>query len=148
LINFELSLFATEVQKASEQHAKKRRYVQPKGMDTTDTIKFLGRSLNGYCLMGMVVCISQAPQHGWETWFSCTYGQKLSKLRAPVRKVPLMDIQKEHKAARASLIKAKKAFEDTPQSGSPSSKYWAVRKSAFEGTVAYVQMLEELMAAI
>jgi len=148
LINFELSLFATEVQKASSQHTKKRRYIQPKGMDSTDTIKFLGRSLNGYCLMAMVVCISQAPQHGWETWFSCTYGQKLAMLRAPVKKVPLMDIHKEHNAARASLVKAKKAFEDTPQSGSPSSKYWAVRKNTIEGAAAYVQMLEELMVPL
>ena len=57
--------------------------------------------------------ISQSPQNGWETWFSCTWGQNVAKLQAPCdrqkpRKVArvLQTARKEAQAAADSLAKA------------------------------------------
>jgi hypothetical protein len=37
--------------------------------------------------MNAMVCLSQAPQNGWETWFSLNYGTSLSKLQVKVPRV-------------------------------------------------------------
>merc|ERR1712190_66561 len=102
LINYELTLMATEVQSATEYHQKKKRYVKPNKVLSTDTIRFLGRSLDGYCILAMMVCISQAPQNGWETWFSCTYGERLARLKSPLKKMKLKNLKKELQAAETN----------------------------------------------
>merc|ERR1712039_151419 len=107
-MGYELTLMATEVQTATDCHQKKRRYVKPNKALSTDTIRFFGRALDGYCHLAMMVCISQAPQNGWETWFSCTYGERLAKLQAPLKKMKLKDIDKELKEAAKNADKAKK----------------------------------------
>ena len=47
----------------------------------------------------MIVTLSPARSCGWETWFSCTYGQDLQKLRCPVQPQASKDL--------ARLISAK-----------------------------------------
>ena len=59
------------------------RYSPPTQM-TTDTQRFMGAALNGRSLMCMIVTLSPAGQHGWETWFSLQYGTNLARLTAPV----------------------------------------------------------------
>merc|ERR1719238_98464 len=113
MINFELTLLATEVVNATEAHKNKRRYIKPKGTSTTDAMRFIGRCLDGNAQPGMIVCISQSPQHGWETWFSCTYGEKLAALKSPLKKMKLKNLDKELKAAEKNVAKARKAVEDT-----------------------------------
>lgn len=144
LINFELSLLATEVMNATEAHQRRRRYVQPRGFSTTDTMRFLGRALAGHCLMCMVVCISQAPQNGWETWFSCTYGQSLAKLKAPLKKQKFRQMNKELRDARTALTKTNKAVEDTKKGGAGQKKYLANRQAVARAAKQYVEMLEEI----
>merc|ERR1711943_167904 len=109
---------ATEVQTATDCHLRKRRYVKPNKMLSTDTIRFLGRSLGGYCVLAMMVCISQAPQNGWETWFSCTYGERLARLKSPLKKMKLKNLKKELKDAKANAQKTAKEVEQTPKTGS------------------------------
>merc|ERR1712187_456426 len=143
LINYELTLMATEVQTATDCHQKKRRYVKPNKALSTDTIRFFGRSLDGYCLLAMMVCISQAPQNGWETWFSCTYGERLAKLQAPLKKMKLKELDKEVKAAAKEAAKAKKVFEDTPQKGA-AAKYLDLRRGLANAAKEYLEILQEL----
>jgi len=145
LINFELSEFATEVQKATDAHLAKRRYVKPRGQCTTDTARFLGRSLDGYCLLAMMVCISQAPQNGWETWFSCTYGERLGRLKSPLKKMKLKSLSKELKDAQACAKKTAKEVADTPKTGS-GAKWLPLREGAARGAAEYLQIMEWLAA--
>merc|ERR1719235_293073 len=145
LINFELSLFATEVQTATEAHLAKRRYIKPRGTCTTDTMRFLGRSLYGYCLLAMMVCISQAPQNGWETWFSCTYGERLARLKSPLKKMKLKNLKKELKDAQAHVKKTTKELKDTPQTGS-GAKWLPLREGAARSAAEYLQIMEWLAA--
>jgi len=145
LINFELSLFATEVQTAAEAHKAKRNYIKPRGASTTDTMRFLGRSLDGYCLLAMMVCVSQAPQNGWETWFSCTYGERLARLKSPLKKMKLKNLQKELKSAEANARKTAKDVADTPKTGS-GAKWLPLRESAARGAAEYAQIMQWLAA--
>merc|ERR1712032_150969 len=82
IINYELSMMGTEAIKAADCYSKKLKYVPPKLM-VTDTIKVFGGCLAGHAVCGMILCISQAPSNGWETWFSCEMGQQIAKLKAP-----------------------------------------------------------------
>jgi len=143
LINFELSMFATEVQNATDAHLAKRRYVKPRGQATTDTMRFLGRSLDGYCILAMMVCISQAPQNGWETWYSCTYGERLAHLKSPLKKMKLKDLKKELKDAQANAKKAAKEVENTPKTGS-GAKWLPLREGAARATAEYLEIMQWL----
>merc|ERR1719235_1923117 len=143
LINFELSLFATEVQNATEAHKAKRRYVKPRGTSTTDTMRFLGRSLDGYSILAMMVCISQAPQNGWETWYSCTYGERLARMKSPLKKMKLKDLKKELKDAQANAKKTAKDVEQTPKTGS-GSKYLPLREGAARSAAEYLEIMQWL----
>ena len=64
----------------------------------------LGASATGHARLGIIVCISPAPQNGWETWFSCTWGQNASKLRAPANKQKAVAIEKELAQANTALL--------------------------------------------
>merc|ERR1712139_252022 len=145
LINFELSLFATEVQTATDAHLAKRRYVKPRGQTTTDTMRFLGRSLDGYCILAMMVCISQAPQNGWETWYSCTYGERLAHLKSPLKKMKLKDLKKELKDAQANAKKTAKEVENTPKTGS-GAKWLPLREGAARSAAEYLEIMQWLAA--
>lgn len=145
LINFELSMFATEVQNATQAHQAKRRYVKPRGTATTDTMRFLSRSLDGYCLLAMVICISQAPQNGWESWFSCQYGEQLARLKSPLKKMKLKDLKKELKDAGVKAKKAAKEVEQTPKTGS-GAKYLPLREAAARSAAEYLEIMQWLAA--
>lgn len=148
MINFELSLLATEVEKATDCHQRKRRYVQPRGSTTTETLKFLGRSLSGECLMCMIVCISQAAQNGWETWFSCGYGESLAKLKAPLKKQKILKMDKAVTAAEKALAKKTKEVEDTRRGGAGRQKFVPIREAHQRAAQCYLDLLREITAPI
>merc|ERR1712087_973888 len=83
IVNFELSGLRTAVVQATEQHRKRKPLVIPKGLGTS-FVEYASRCFSGTALLAMIVTLSPAPSCGWETWFSCTYGEDLRKLRAPV----------------------------------------------------------------
>lgn len=145
LINFELTMFATEVQNATEAHLAKRRYVKPRGTATTDTMRFLSRSLDGNCILAMMICISQAPQNGWETWFSCGYGERLARLKSPLKKMKLKDLKKELKDAEAKAKKTAKEVKDTPKTGS-GAKWLPLREGAARSAAEYLEIMKWLAA--
>lgn len=145
MINFELMSIRDEVVKATEQHSKKKKYLPPKRM-TTDTMRFMGTCFTGKALLGVIVCISQSPQNGWETWFSCTYGNDLAKLKAPLQKGKLKAYDKVLKDAKAAAARALKVFKDTPETG-PAAKWRPLRKGQAHGTAELVKVLEALKTA-
>lgn len=85
MINFELFELGKEVNLATNKHRRRLPYKAPT-QNTTDFIKYCGNLLNGSCMCKMMICLSQAPQCGWETWWSLQYGTDLSKLKVPVVK--------------------------------------------------------------
>jgi hypothetical protein len=84
IINFELSQLRTAVVQATEQHQKGLPLINPKAAGT-EFIEYTKGCFDGSSLLSMIVTLSPARSCGWETWFSCTYGEDLQKLRCPVQ---------------------------------------------------------------
>merc|ERR550514_1300792 len=69
MINYELAEMRTQIQFAGEAHAKNKPYSPPRQL-ATQVVRFILGMLDGSARTGMIVTLSQAPQNGWETWFS------------------------------------------------------------------------------
>jgi len=113
IINYELFEMGKEVLLATGLHRKRKAYTPPRQM-TSSFIKATGACLGGKCRTAMIVCLSQAPQCGWETWFSLQYGTNLAALSAPVVRqkrtkfdLALKTAVKNEKASRQRLDNAK-----------------------------------------
>jgi hypothetical protein len=73
MINFELTELLTVCIQATDAHNKKTKFrLNP--LNTFPTLVYLATLISGSALMNMIVCLSQAPQNGWETWFSLYFG--------------------------------------------------------------------------
>ena len=110
-INYELSELATCVTRATEAHNKKQKFSVSTSL-TPPGIQYMSQLMNGSAKMNMIVCLSQAPQNGWETWFSLQYGTSLSKLAVAIPKQPLVGI-------KTALTDAKKNYEDMKKKADP-----------------------------
>jgi len=105
---------------------------------------FLGGALMGEARLEALICLSQSPQNGWETWFSIAqYGRQLAKLKTRVKKVPITPIDKAVKAAQVAACEAAEALKN--QKDTPSAmKYAAFRlgmKVYTEQRLHYLQIL-------
>jgi len=127
LINYELHELAREVLKATEAHQRQRKYVPMKQL-CTPAIQYLSSALDGSSLLGMVICLSQAPHCGMETWFSCQYGTTLSKLRCPVQPERVMNYAEKQRLAQAAASKAQRELDNSSRTG-PGAKYYPVRQA-------------------
>ena len=81
----------------------------------------------------------------WETWFSCTYGEDLNKLRAPVvpqRQAPIANVLA---AARAAAAKSAAELAKTPSSG-PAAKYLPKRTVQARHYAREVELFAQLEA--
>lgn len=107
----------------------------------------IGRCLVGQCWMNAIICLSQSPQNGWETWFSCRYGDDLAKLQAPVRKVKPEDATKATTSLRKAAQKARDVLDKTPTTG-PSAKYRPLRQAMVKHTADELELHEHLMAQL
>ena len=82
-INYELSALHTLCVNATEAHKKGKQFKVASSL-TPPGVQYVASLINGSCIMNMIICLSQAPQNGWETWFSLKYGTDLSKLEIKV----------------------------------------------------------------
>ena len=90
LINFELTNLLTEVVSATMSHKAGRKYTPGYGQNG-GAAQFFGGALAGESRLGALICLSQSPQHGWETWYSIAqYGRQLAELKTRVRPVAKM----------------------------------------------------------
>lgn len=138
IINYELSMLSTEVIKAADCYTNKKKYAKPKTL-VTDTVKVVGGVLDGHAVCGMIICISQAPSNGWETWFSCEMAEQLAKLKAPsidekirLRADEIKGVQKKIDTAEQELAK------------NPNAKFAPMRKGMVYGMKRYLEILETL----
>eukprot|EP00929_Paragymnodinium_shiwhaense_P030203 TRINITY_DN17154_c0_g1_i1.p1 TRINITY_DN17154_c0_g1~~TRINITY_DN17154_c0_g1_i1.p1 ORF type:complete len:503 (-),score=91.83 TRINITY_DN17154_c0_g1_i1:161-1669(-) len=127
LINFELTGLLTEVVTATDQAKHNRPYRTGQGIVGGSAVAFLQSALAGEARLSALVCLSQSPQNGWETWFSiCQYGEKLAKLKTRVNSVPILKSAKALEEARKALAAAE--LEVQNQRDTPSAmKYAALR---------------------
>mmetsp|Transcript_76160 Transcript_76160/g.205436 ORF Transcript_76160/g.205436 Transcript_76160/m.205436 type:complete len:458 (-) Transcript_76160:42-1415(-) len=121
IVNYELSGLRTAVVQATEQHKKRKPLVNPKQLGTS-FIEYASGCFTGSALLAMIVTLSPAPSCGWETWFSCTYGDDLNKLRAPVAPQAAKPLDAVIEQAEKTATKAAADLAKTPASG-PSAKY-------------------------
>merc|ERR1712066_698101 len=89
--------------------------------------------------MGMVVCMSQAPQNGSESWFSCTMGEKLASLKSAVRSQKVINIESTIKDTQAKLTKTEKSLRDKP-----GAKFTDKLKAQAKALRAELEIFEEL----
>jgi len=144
LINMELSGLLTEVVHATNKAKAGQAYKDNNSLMESATTKFFGAALSGAARIGVLICLSQSPQNGWETWYSIAqYGAQLANLRTRVRKVPSVSMAKALSQARAEAESA--AADLANQRDTPSAmKYAAFRygmKVYTEQRLVYLQRL-------
>lgn len=132
LINFELTQVTTAFMLATDSWAKGRKY-KPQTALVPPGVWYLGGCCTGHARLGIVVGISQSPQNGWETWFSCTWGTNAAKLKAPCNKQKAKDVDKELKTAEKERKEAEDAIAKADPK-SPSSQKFAMFRA---GMAAY-----------
>ena len=125
LINFELSNLLTEVVTATNAHKAKQPY-KSSGFGQSASIAYFGGALAGESRLGVIICLSQSKQNGWETWFSmANYGRPLSELKTRVRPVESVGMDaalaEADKAAAAAAADFEKAGTSGQAPGAPSS---------------------------
>ena len=65
---------------------------------------FLGNQIKGESLISVLICLSQAPQNGWETWYSLWYGSKMAGLKVAVPQVENISFTKALKRAQKEVV--------------------------------------------
>lgn len=146
MINYELFLIGREVLTATAKHRAGEPYAPPR-QSTTPFIKLLGACLDGSCELAMIVTLSQAPQNGWETWFSLQYGSDLASLSAPVRRRKARDLGAELRQAEARARETAAAIAGgPPPPNAPAAKYWRARQAAAHAAEERVAWIHRLAA--
>ena len=79
--------------------------------------------------MSMLICLSQAPQNGWETWFSLWYGSKMAELKVAIPKLETISFSK-------ALAKARKTVQESAANADP-------KRPPTKNTFAYVDIHEK-----
>lgn len=145
LINFELTGLLSQVVGATDlaKQGKTFRCSRNQCWGGSAT-QFLGGALAGESRLGALICLSQSPQNGWETWFSIAqYGAQLANLKTRVKKVPSMSMAAAIRQAQQAADEAAEALRNQKETAA-AMKYAAFRngmKVYTEQHLHYVQML-------
>jgi len=146
IINMELMEIGKEAIKATDAHKKGRKYVPPKQL-ATSAMQFVGSNFDATVDVGMVVCLSQAPQNGWETWFSLEFGKNLSELKVVLKKPKSVTLSKSLKEAKEKVKSCQAALDKTPKEG-PSAKYRPRRTADVKVWEARAFALEQVQSLL
>lgn len=150
LINFELSNLLTEVVGATTCHKQGRKYTPGWGMNGQGAMSFFGGALAGESRLGALICLSQSPQNGWETWFSIAqYGRQLADLRTRLKSAPVVKMDAALKEAAKAAVEAADGLAKTGTSPS-NLKYLPYRvgmKVYTEQRLEFLRLLDEMAKA-
>ena len=144
LINYELSQLRTAVVQASEQHMKGLPLLNAKGVNTA-FVEYAKGCFDGSALLSMIVTLSPARSCGWETWFSCTYGVDLQKLRCPVQPQKARSLAKLIAASEVAIGKFKEELALAESKGA-MNKYVERRAVMAKGEARVLEQLQRLQA--
>mmetsp|Transcript_49094 Transcript_49094/g.59477 ORF Transcript_49094/g.59477 Transcript_49094/m.59477 type:complete len:490 (+) Transcript_49094:15-1484(+) len=139
VINLELSSIASEVLRATGAHRQGKPYTPPRQL-CTETIKFLGGCFDGDSITAMILCLSPAGSNGWETWFSLQYGEKVSRLKVPVRRQRAKSFKRVYRNAEK---KAKDAAEALKRAN-VGNKYYVIKETLARDAQQGLEQLERL----
>ena len=141
LINFELQELRTLALQASEAHKANKKYSPPTS-NYTQAIRFVASNLDGSCRTGMVITLSQAPQNGWETWFSLNYGTTLAEIEVKLKKrKTLGKLQELIKEAEKDKENKAQEIAVEPAEGHPSRKYYGKKVAMFKEAERFLRIL-------
>ena len=143
MINNELTAITSAFARATELWAKGKPY-KPQTALVPQAVWYLGGCATGHSRLAVVVCISQSPQNGWETWFSCTWGNNVAKLRAPCHKQKPANLTKETAKAAKAAAKAADALAKADPNSVSAQKFalYRVGQAAYtEQRHGYLQQL-------
>jgi hypothetical protein len=138
IINWDLSSLMDQVQKATDCAKKKKQYKCGTAM-MTPAMQTIASCFDGRALLGMIVCMSQSPQHGSETWFSCEMGERLAALKSPVQARKIEKIEKIIKDRETRKAKAEKSLKDKP-----GNKYASTWTAQIQALTLELSILNEL----
>ena len=127
VVNYELSCLRTAIVQATEIHRRRKKYYPPRQLATA-FVQYASGCFTGVNQLGMIVTLSPAPSSGWETWFSCKYGEDLAGLRVPVQKCETINRKQALSNAQKLVDKARSSLAKSKPSGHPSSKYYTRRR--------------------
>jgi hypothetical protein len=139
MINYGLAELQTMFVTATEAHKKGKKFKVATALTPPD-VQYISQLVNGSCIMNMIICLSQAPQNGWETWFSLQYGTNLSKLEIAIPKQKLVD----HKVALKDSKSHKVEMDKKADPKAPVTKHTNTHKENAKVAAFKVQVLEEL----
>jgi len=139
IINWDLTSMMNQVQAAADAAKVKGKKYKCGTALITPAIQTIASCFDGRALMGMVVCVSQAPQHGSETWFSLQMGEKLASLKSNVQPKKMGKIANVIKDRQGKLAKAEKSVKDKP-----THKFATAWKSQITGLTLELKILDEL----
>ena len=116
IINYELSALQTQFVQFSDA-TKAGKTIKVPEMATPPIQIYFSYNMNQpSCLLSMIICLSQAPQNGWETWFSLQYGTSFSNLQTKIAKVTQQPLKQSLTTAGKALVEAdKKADPSLPK---------------------------------
>lgn len=147
LINAELTQITSAIAQAADRWSNGQKY-KPQTALVPPSVWYLGGCCTGHARLGVIVGISQSPQNGWETWFSCTWGENVAKLRAPCDKQKPRDIGKEVKKAQKEAKEAEEAVKKANPNSASSQKYALYRAGMMAYTQERLAYLEQLLAMV
>ena len=91
----------------------------PLSVRNSASIAFFGGALAGETRLGVIICLSQSKQNGWETWYSiANYGRQLAELKTRVRPVEAVGMDAALAEAEKAAAEAAAAFESCGSSTS------------------------------
>ena len=96
--------------------------------------------MEGRTRLGMIICCSQSPSNGGETWFSLNMGKGMARLRAPLSKSPIKKISWFIKKAKKDLAAAKKRLSKTPK----GHMYYDLRVGEHRAAEHYLVVLNKI----
>mmetsp|Transcript_11808 Transcript_11808/g.17548 ORF Transcript_11808/g.17548 Transcript_11808/m.17548 type:complete len:446 (-) Transcript_11808:65-1402(-) len=131
VINYELSQIRTEIENVTFNFRHKKSHHPPRQLSLPIN-SFISGRLGNRAFLGMLITLSQAPQCGWETWFSLQYGEAMTQLRArisPRSPSPYVDLRK---STKASLDSYAKLLSSPPPPSSPKYRFFCLKKEVYQ----------------
>ena len=149
LVNQELSVLLTEAVTATNSHKAGRKYNPGYDVKNQGALSYLCGALAGEARLGALICLSQSPQNGWETWFSIAkYGEQLAKLHTRVQVQKAVPMEAALKEAADAADEAAAAVANSGSSAS-AMKYlpYKVGMKVYTGQrLYYMKMLSDMMS--
>lgn len=105
-----------------------------------DFIRFVSSCMEGRTRLAMIICCSQSPSNGGETWFSLNMGKGMAKLCAPLAKQPAKDISWFEKKGKKQLSTVEKKLKKTPK----DHMYYSLRMAELAAATANMDLLAKI----